>query len=169
MNMCFRESIRLNQLMVHFRLNNSGKDIPLGNGEVIPPGAFVAYHTGDVHLDSEIYPNPEDWDPNRYSPEEAQDKKAAHAFVGWGSGKHPCCMCPVKPPVKLKTNQAIVGMRFARFEQNLVTAYFLVYFDFHLEDQHGNKITEAPKVDFNQHTAQKPKARSFLRLTPRRD
>lgn len=89
-DMCLRDSIRLNLLGTAFRKNISGREIPIGNGEVIPPNAFVTYATGDVHLNPDIYPEPEKWDPSRYLPEKAEDKKVVHGFVGWGVARHPC-------------------------------------------------------------------------------
>jgi cytochrome P450 len=90
-DMCLRDSIRLNLLGTAMRRNTSGKAIPTGHGsEVIPPDAFVTYATGDIHLDPEIYPDPHKWDPARYFPERAEDKKKEYAFVGWGVGRHPC-------------------------------------------------------------------------------
>jgi sterol 14-demethylase len=89
-DLCLKDSIRLNLLGTAFRKNTSGREIPIGNGEVIPPNAYVAYATGDVHLNPEFYPNPEKWDPARYLPERAEDKKSVHGFVGWGVARHPC-------------------------------------------------------------------------------
>lgn len=90
-DLCLKDSIRLNLLGAAFRKNTSGKAIPTGKGnEVIPPNSFVTYAIGDVHLDPKIYPNPAKWDPSRYLPEKAEDKKTAHGFLGWGSGRHPC-------------------------------------------------------------------------------
>lgn len=151
-DMCLRDSIRLNLLGTAMRRNVSGKPIPTGSGnEVIPPGAFVTYATGDVHLDPEVYADPYNWDPARYLPERAEDKKkSVHGFVGWGVGRHPC-----------------LGMRFAKLEQNIITAYFIASFDFHLQDKDGNKLTEAPKIDFNRHSAHKPTVPQFLKVTPR--
>ncbi|KAG9190431.1 hypothetical protein G6011_08519 [Alternaria panax] len=58
-DMCLRDSLRLNLLGTAFRRNISGKDIPMGNGnEVIPPGAFVTYTTGDIYLDPDVYTDP---------------------------------------------------------------------------------------------------------------
>ncbi|KAF2677482.1 cytochrome P450 6A1 [Lentithecium fluviatile CBS 122367] len=145
---CLKDSIRLNQMMAQFRRNCSRHAIKLGNGEVIPPGAFATYHVGDAHMDPDIYPEPEKWDPSRWSPGVEQDKKG-YAFVGWGCGKHPC-----------------MGMRFAKLEQNLITAYFLAYFDFHLEDEHGSKLAEPPEIDYNQHGPGRPKTKHFLKVTP---
>jgi sterol 14-demethylase len=90
-DMCLKDSIRLNLLGTAFRKNISGKPIPTGNGnEVIPANAFVTYATGDVHLNPEYYPDPEKWDPSRYLPERAEDKKSVHGFIGWGVARHPC-------------------------------------------------------------------------------
>jgi cytochrome P450 len=90
-DLCLRDSIRLNLLGTAMRRNISGKDLPTPNGEIIPPGAFVTYATGDIHLDPEVYAEPHKWDPSRYLPDRAEDKKKdIHPFVGWGVGRHPC-------------------------------------------------------------------------------
>ncbi|RYN46811.1 hypothetical protein AA0114_g8053 [Alternaria tenuissima] len=153
-DMCLRDSLRLNLLGTAFRRNISSKGIPTGNGnEVIPPGAFVTYATGDIHLDPDVYTDPHKWDPARYSPERAEDKKkAAHGFVGWGSGRHPC-----------------LGMRFAKLEQNIITAYFIATFDFTLEDESGKTLSVAPLVDHNRHSAHKPAKLQFLRVKTREE
>lgn len=91
-DLCLKDSIRLNLLGSVFRKNTSGKAIPTGNGnEVIPPEAFVTYAIADTHLNPEIYPNPEKWDPARYLPGRAEDKKQTYGFIGWGVARHPCC------------------------------------------------------------------------------
>jgi cytochrome P450 len=91
LDMCLRDSIRLQLLGTAFRRNISGKDIPTGVGdEVIPPGAFVTYHIDDIHLDPTVYKDPEKWDPSRYLPDRAEDKKKPLSYLGWGVGRHPC-------------------------------------------------------------------------------
>lgn len=62
-----------------------------------------------------------------------------------------------------------VGMRFAKLEQNLITAYFIASFDFELEDKQGHKMSAVAPMDFNRHSAHKPKINHILRVTPRRD
>ena len=152
-DMCLRDSMRLNLASNMFRLNDSGKQVPTGNGnEVIPPGAVVIYPTGDAHFNPEIYPDPFKWDPSRYLPEHAQDKKVAHGFLGWGSGRHPC-----------------LGMRFAKLEQNIITAYFVSNFAFSLEDEHGNKLTEPPPVSVNGYFPHKPASLQFIKVMPREE
>ncbi|CAA9957164.1 cytochrome P450 6A1 [Pyrenophora teres f. maculata] len=149
--MCLRDSIRLGVASNLFRRNISGKPIPIGtDNEVIPPGAVVIYPTGDTHFDPKIYPDPFKWDPSRYLPEHAQGTKAAHDFLAWGSGRHPC-----------------LGMRFAKLEQNLITAYFVANFDFDLEDKQGNKLTTPPTVNVNNHFPYRPVSSHFIRLNPK--
>jgi len=144
--MCLKDSIRLQLLGAGFRRNISGKDIQLGN-EVIPNGAFVTYHLGDTHQNPEIFPNPEQWDPARYLPERAEDKKMPYGFVGWGAGRHPC-----------------LGMRFAKLEMNVIIAHFLAMFDYNLCDHRGEKVHELPKVDQNAHSASKPNKPVYFKV-----
>ncbi|KAH7113274.1 cytochrome P450 [Dendryphion nanum] len=150
-DMCLKESIRINALGTAIRKNTSGKDIPIGDGSVIPPNAFAVYHMGDVHYDPEAYPNPMRWDPGRYLPERAEDKKKSpYGYIGWGVARHPC-----------------LGMRFAKLENNVLNAYFVAAFDFELVNQKGQKVTEMPMPDLNGHTAHKPKVPPYLKVTAR--
>ncbi|KAF4635641.1 hypothetical protein G7Y89_g2441 [Cudoniella acicularis] len=146
-DLCLKDSIRLQLLGTAFRKNISGKDIPTGSGnEIIPNGAFVTYHTGDVHLDPTIYKDPKKWDPSRYLPDRAEDKKKPYAYMGWGMGRHPC-----------------LGMRFAKLEQNIITAFFCAMFDYELVDKAGKPMTTTPPVDFNGHSATKPSPSIYLK------
>jgi hypothetical protein len=61
----------------------------------------------------------------------------------------------------------IEGMRFAKLEQNLITAYVVATFDFALEDRHGEKMSVPPIVDYNRHSAHKPTTPQYLRVSPR--
>ncbi|EHL02728.1 putative Obtusifoliol 14-alpha demethylase [Glarea lozoyensis 74030] len=86
---CLRDSIRLQLLGTMYRRNIDDGDVKIGN-EVIPSGAFITYHFSDVHQDPEIYSEPLKWDPSRYFPDRAEDKKKPLCWVGWGAGRHPC-------------------------------------------------------------------------------
>jgi len=151
LDLCLRESIRVNGTGTAFRKNVSGLDIPIGNTkEVIPPGAYATYSFFDVHMNPTIYTNPTKWDPSRYFPERAEDKQRPHAFIGWGVGRHPC-----------------LGMRFAKLEQFMITAYFLANFDFELCDRLGKPVSGVPASDANAHSALKPKERPFIKYKKR--
>lgn len=148
LDMCLRDSIRLQALGTAFRRNVSGHAIKIGT-EVIPNGAFVTYHLDDVHQDSAIYPDPETWDPSRYMPHRAEDKKKPHAFIGWGAARHPC-----------------LGMRFAKLEQNIIVSFFVAMFDFEVTDREGRSM-ELPKTDRNGHSASKPSKPVYLKYRVR--
>ena len=92
LDLCIRETIRMTVMGAAFRWNATTSDISLGgsSGEVIPPGAYAAYHVGDVHTDPDIYPQPDTWDPARYLPSRAEHAKVSHGYLGWGSGRHAC-------------------------------------------------------------------------------
>ena len=141
-DMCLKDSIRLNLNGTAFRKNTSGKDILLNkNGtEVIPAGAFATFPVGDIHYNPEIYQNPNEWDPGRYLPERAEDKKKHLAWIGWGVARHPC-----------------LGMRFAKLENNIIVAMFMAYFDeFDLTDANGEVMSKPPPEPRNRHTAYRP-------------
>ena len=152
-DMCLRDSIRLQMPGTAFRRNASGKDIPLNNAgtEVIPKDAFVALATGESHLNPEIYEDQDEWDPGRYSPARAEDRKRAYSYFGWGLGRHPC-----------------LGMRFAKLEINIIVAFFLAYFDeLRLSDEQGRPTNNIPPKNRNRHTAHKPDEDVYLKYRVR--
>lgn len=150
LELCLRDSIRLHSLGACFRKNISGKDLKLGTNETIPDETFVSYHINNIHLDPTVYPDPMQWDPARYLPDRAEDKKKSLAWVGWGAGRHPC-----------------LGIKFAKLEQNIVVAFFLAMFYFELSDSDGNPVDSPPSVDLNMYSSWKPDDRIFLRVRAR--
>ncbi|KAH0343929.1 cytochrome P450, partial [Aureobasidium melanogenum] len=150
-DLCLRDSIRLNLVGSMFRQNLSKSPVKVSDSEEIPAGAFAAYAIANVHLNPEIYAEPEKWDPSRYLPDRAEDQKTKFAYLGWGAGRHPC-----------------LGIRFAKLEQNIILAFFLAYFDFDkLVDEHGKQIAEQPRGDMNSHSAAKPKQKIYVKYSVR--
>ncbi|KAK1998303.1 cytochrome P450 6A1 [Colletotrichum falcatum] len=148
-----KEVIRHTLTGCGFRYNASGRDLPIGKtGEVLPRDAYVVYQFDSTHMDPDFFKDPSRWDPGRYLPGREEDKKDPHAFIGWGTGRHPC-----------------LGMRFAKLEMAITTAMFLARFDFYLADADGNKMDGVPEdsVDRNMHSAAKPKKKMFLKFKPR--
>lgn len=108
---CLRDSIRINLRGAGFRRNLSKQPVEIPNtGVEIPRGGFVALHFSDHHMNPDIFPEPDKWDPSRY--EREQQNIQAYSFTPWGAGRHPC-----------------LGMRFAKLEQNILMAAFLSTFD----------------------------------------
>lgn len=71
------------------------------NGIQFKKGTMIAFNVYDIHHNPDIYENPEEFDPNRFSPE---NKKERHplAYMPWGSGPRIC-----------------LGMRFAEFTMKI--------------------------------------------------
>lgn len=150
-DLCLRDSIRLNLVGSMFRQNHSNSPVKLSDNSEIPAGAFAAYPLGDVHLNPDVYANPEKWDPSRYLPDRAEDQKSKFGYLGWGAGRHTC-----------------LGMRFAKLEQNIILAFFFAYFDFDkLVDEHGKQVTEQPSTDFNKYSAVKPQQKIYVKYSVR--
>ncbi|EME82249.1 uncharacterized protein MYCFIDRAFT_85589 [Pseudocercospora fijiensis CIRAD86] len=81
-DLCLKESIRLQLKGTDFRQNLTNQEIAINKrGEVIPPGAYVAIATADIHYDPNIYPEPERFDPGRYLPDRAEDKKEQYGWM----------------------------------------------------------------------------------------
>ncbi|OAA56524.1 cytochrome P450 6A1 [Niveomyces insectorum RCEF 264] len=101
-------------------------------------------------MNPDIYPDPERWNPGRYLPDRAEDKKAPLSYVGWGTGRHPC-----------------LGMRFAKLEVGIIAAMFTAAFDFELVDDKGKKVDTAPSPNRNYFAASKPDEEVRIRYTMR--
>lgn len=141
---CLKDTIRLQLPGCACRKNISGSDIPLSSGEVIPKDAYVTYLVGDVHQDPAVYPDPLKWDPFRYI-ERAEDKKVHNGAIMWGVSRHPC-----------------LGMRFAKLENNLITAFFLAYFDDLQAHDSTGRLFEPPPPEMNLHAAHRPQVPTWL-------
>jgi cytochrome P450 len=90
LELCLRDSIRLQLVGTAMRKNVTGHDVKIGNA-IVPHGTYVMYPVADIHHDPEVYRDSEKWDPSRYLPDRAEDKKKPYAYLGWGHGRHPCC------------------------------------------------------------------------------
>jgi sterol 14-demethylase len=146
-DLVLKESIRLQLPGAAFRKNVSGRPIPLNKEgtEVIPTDAYAAFAVRDIHRNTTIYTDPEKFDPERYFPDRAEDKNKQFAWIGWGVGRHPC-----------------LGMRFAKLENNIITAFWMAAFkDMELVDKNG-KASGLPAIDVNFHSAAKPKQKVYV-------
>lgn len=73
----------------------------------VPKGIFVTIPIYSIHMDPKYWPNPDKFDPERFSPE-AKQSRDPYAYMPFGHGPHNC-----------------IGMRFAQMEMKLVLARIL--------------------------------------------
>lgn len=78
------------------------------NGYTIPKGWSVLYEIGRTHQDSQIYPNPKEFDPERFAPTGGTDKVKPFSYVPFGGGIREC-----------------LGKEFARLEMKIFAALLL--------------------------------------------
>ena len=77
-------------------------------GHNIPAGTSLALNPGVTMLSPELYTNPTTFDPDRFSPERAEDRVHRFAWTPFGGGAHKC-----------------IGMHFANMQVKLFIATLL--------------------------------------------
>lgn len=126
---CTRESQRLSFTGAALR-RNVREDITI-NGKLVRRGDFLTYPISEVHLNPEFYPEPHKYDPGRWLRPDPVPT-AAYPYLGWGAGRHPC-----------------PGMKVAKLEMKLITAMFLMRYDYKLVDAQGKFPKELPVPNRN--------------------
>lgn len=94
-------------------------------GYHVPAGWKVMYQMKGAHQDSSIYPHPEQFDPDRFSPERNENKKVEYSLVGFGGGQRIC-----------------LGMAFAQMEMKIFAARLLQ--NYHWELLPNQDLTMEP-------------------------
>lgn len=84
-------------------------------GYQVPAGWMAQYSILMTHRLPELYPNPEQFDPDRFSPARSQPKLPTFSLIGFGGGPRIC-----------------VGLAFAKLEMKLVAAHLLRHYDWQL-------------------------------------
>lgn len=91
-------------------------DYPVPNTKLIlPKDSVVWIPVHAIHWDPEIYPKPEIFDPERFSPSQAA-KRHPYAFIPFGEGPRVC-----------------IAMRFALMEAKIGLATLLLNYKFTLD------------------------------------
>jgi len=85
------------------------------DGYYVPAGWQLLYLTEGAHKDPTIYTNVEMFDPDRFSPERAENSKVDYSLVGFGGGSRIC-----------------LGMAFAQMEMKIFASYLLRYYNWEI-------------------------------------
>lgn len=88
------------------------KNYQLPNGSVVPEGTFLTIPTYAFHHDPENFPNPDVFDPDRFT-EEEKSKRHQFAYLPFGEGPRIC-----------------IGMRFGLLQSKIGLAMLLKHFKF---------------------------------------
>src|SRR5581483_7327608 len=97
-------------------------------GQTVPGGAYVSYSSWVSHHLPEVFPEPEQFRPERFAP----DRKAAlpkGAYVPFGAGSRIC-----------------IGMRFGQLEVKAIASELVRHFDFELEPDYTLRVRQMPTI-----------------------
>ncbi|NP_001274159.1 cytochrome P450 6A1 [Musca domestica] len=86
--------------------------VPHNPKYVLPKGTLVFIPVLGIHYDPELYPNPEEFDPERFSPEMVKQRDSVD-WLGFGDGPRNC-----------------IGMRFGKMQSRLGLALVIRHFRF---------------------------------------
>jgi len=128
LDIVLQETLRL-LLDGAFMRRNMGDELFVGKTRV-KPGAFLMYHTGDLHLNPDIYPEPHRFDPERWLPEAAEQRQLQHglSFLGWGAARHVC-----------------VGKKAATLMIRMIAVMVMATHKVTILDASGNRLSEVPR------------------------
>eukprot|EP00002_Diphylleia_rotans_P033394 TRINITY_DN7099_c0_g1_i1.p1 TRINITY_DN7099_c0_g1~~TRINITY_DN7099_c0_g1_i1.p1 ORF type:complete len:494 (-),score=99.23 TRINITY_DN7099_c0_g1_i1:159-1640(-) len=85
---CIKESLRMFPPLI-FLMRKVLVDLKFED-YTIPAGHTIFVSPAIGHRLPDVYTNPDKYDPDRFSPERAEDQKKPFSFIGFGGGIHTC-------------------------------------------------------------------------------
>nr|XP_018912166.1 PREDICTED: cytochrome P450 4C1-like isoform X2 [Bemisia tabaci] len=110
-----KESLRLFP-SVPFIGREATEDVKFGD-YTVPKGTVLSFNVYNLHRDPKVFPDPEKFDPDHFSPEKSAGRHP-YAYVPFAAGPRNC-----------------IGQKFALMEVKVVLSYILR--NFQLESEHG--------------------------------
>jgi cytochrome P450 len=136
---CFKEALRMNPPVPSIP-RKAIRDFQFG-GYTIPAGSTVNISPGYTHKMPELWENPQNFEPDRFSEQRAEDRKHKFAWVPFGGGAHMC-----------------IGLHFAYMQTKVFMYQLLLNYKFHLDDGY--------EADFQIMPIPKPKDGLPIHLRP---
>ncbi len=100
------------------------------NGYRVPKGWQVLYRIPEAHLDPEIYPTPNRFNPDRFDPASGNaQNKSDYSFVTYGGGSRIC-----------------IGMAFAQMELKIIAASLLRHYQWELLPNQNLTLDQIPTL-----------------------
>lgn len=96
-------------------------------GHLFPKGWNVIYQIRQIHQREDLYPNPNCFDPDRFSPERQEDKAKTFGYVPFGGGLREC-----------------LGKEFARLEMKIFAALLCRHYDWALLPEQSLEMITVP-------------------------
>jgi cytochrome P450 len=87
-------------------------------GYRLPKGWIVSYGINNTHLDATVYPEPDHFNPDRFDPQQGDDRGQVFGYVPFGGGLREC-----------------LGKEFARLEMKLFAAHLVRGYEWELLPQ----------------------------------
>ena len=88
MERCIKESLRLYP-SVNIISRHLGEDVRITSGYLLPKGTHVVIYIYGVHRNPDIYPDPQKFDPDRFLPENCQNRHP-FAYIPFSAGPRNC-------------------------------------------------------------------------------
>ncbi|MEA5523094.1 cytochrome P450 [Limnoraphis robusta] len=95
------------------------------NGFTLPKGWSVLYQVGRTHQDQTLYNEPENFDPDRFSPEKTQEQP--YGYIPFGGGMREC-----------------LGKEFAKLEMKILATMLLREYEWELLPNQDLEMTVTP-------------------------
>ena len=120
---CIKEALRLHPpLILLLRQSHTDFSVTTHEGEEydIPKGHIVATSPAFANRLSDIYKNPDSYDPDRFAPGRDEDKVAGpFSYISFGGGRHGC----LREPFAYLQIKAIWSQLLRNFELELISPF----------------------------------------------